>query len=140
MQQDLDKLQKVYQLFVESPHETVPIEMLAELFKFAGYSVSENKLIEIVQECPENGLKFEQFKALCAKLESSELTRAEMEATLKKLSDDEEGYVDVNSLLNIFNSSTHSLSDEEIEEVLALFKPNSEGKVSIDYILSILFK
>lgn len=140
MQQDLDKLQKVYHLFVESPHETVPIEMLGDLFQFAGYSVSENKLMEIVQECPESGLQFEQFKALCAKLESSELTREEMGATLRKLSTEEGGYIDVNSLLSIFNSSSHSLSEEEINEVLSLFKPNAEGKVSIDYILSILFK
>ncbi|KAF9763782.1 Troponin C, skeletal muscle [Nosema granulosis] len=140
IQQEIDKLVKVYQLFVESPNETVPLEMIEELFRFAGFTVTEQRLNEIAREIPESGLKFEHFKLICAELEKTEISRSEMEASLKSLSVDNDGYVDVESLMNIFTTSPHSLSEEEIEEVLSLFKPNAEGKISIDFILSILFK
>jgi Ca2+-binding EF-hand superfamily protein len=114
--------------------------MLGDLFRFAGYTISEQKLNQITSECPEQGLRFEQFKGICSKLEIKELSRDEMQACLKTLATEESDYIEVNSLMSVLSSSQHPLSEEEMEEVVSLFKPNSDGKVSIDYILSILFK
>lgn len=134
-----DRLTKVYQLFVDSPNDTVPKETLKDLFSYAGYVLTEEDLQNIVNYCPEEGMNLDTFTECCSKLEEKEISREEFEKCLRSLTDENSSLIDANTLIAVLDKGKYKLNDEEIEELVGLSKPDAEGKISIDYLLNLIY-
>ncbi|KAK6089519.1 hypothetical protein P3W45_001518 [Vairimorpha bombi] len=134
-----DRLTKVYQLFVESPEETVPLEEIHSLFFHAGFTLCDEELANIKKSCPEKGLPFSQYMNICEDLEKKEITRDELAKCLESISTDGSGNVDANTLINTLSTGSYALDEYEMAEMLRLMNPDANGKVSIVYLMSLIF-
>lgn len=134
-----ERLLKVYQLFVESPQETVPLEELYNLFSHAGFTLTDEDLSNIKKECSEQGLSYAQYMNICEELEKKEITTEELEKCLKSIDTDNSGSVDATTLINTLSTGSYTLDKYEMAEMLRLINPDANGKVSIVYLMSLIF-
>ncbi|EEQ82824.1 hypothetical protein NCER_100397 [Vairimorpha ceranae BRL01] len=137
--ENAERFSKVFQLFVDSPSETVPKEELYNLFSHSGFSLTDESLENLKNKCPENGLPFNEYLIQCEELEKEEISREELQKCLESLCPDNSGFLDANTLINTLSTGKYSLGENELEEMLRLINPDANGKVSIVYLLSLIY-
>ncbi|WUR02773.1 calmodulin [Vairimorpha necatrix] len=134
-----NRLSKVFQLFVDSPHETVHVDDLYKLFSHAGFSLTDKALEKIRQSCPETGLSFSEYLIHCEELQKNEISKEELRQCLESLSSDKSDTVDANTLINTLSTGQYALDEYELAEILRIINPDANGKVSIMYLLSLIY-
>ncbi|KAH9412003.1 hypothetical protein HK407_02g04510 [Ordospora pajunii] len=137
--EETKRLQKVYQLFTESPAEKAPANRLVDILRFAGYIVSESYANELTSSIAGEMLDFRQLVDICERIREREVTRDELQRSFRKLDPESTSYIDTGKLVQILSSGENKLSQEEIVELLNILNPDGDGKICYDLIIKSIF-
>lgn len=137
--EETKRLQKVYQLFAESPVERVSADKLVDILRFAGYIISENYAEELMASIPGETLDFDQLTDVCERIREREVTREELQKSFRRLDTDNTSYIDAGKLVQILSAGENKFSQEEIEELLNILNPDGNGKICYDLIIKNIF-
>ncbi|KAM0671392.1 Ca2+-binding protein [Ordospora colligata] len=137
--EETKRLQKVYQLFTESPAEKVPANRLVDILRFAGYIVSESYADELASSIAGDMLDFRQLTDICERIREREVTRDELQKSFRKLDPECTSYIDTGKLVQILSSGENKLNQEEIVELLNILNPDGDGKICYELIIKSIF-
>ncbi|ADM12278.1 calmodulin [Encephalitozoon intestinalis ATCC 50506] len=137
--EETKRLQKVYQLFAESPTERVPTDRLGDILRFAGYIISESYAEELMASVPGEMFDFSQLVEICEKIREREITREELQKSFRRLDAENTSHIDAGRLVQILSSGENKFSQEEIEELLNILNPDGDGKICYDLIIKNIF-
>lgn len=137
--EETKRLQKVYQLFTDSPTEKIAGDKLIDVLRFAGYIVSEEYVDRIVQSLPGNAFDFDQLLGICEEVREREVTRDELQRSFRKLDVDNTSYIDAGKLVQILSSGENRFDQEELEEILSILSPDGDGKICYELVIKSIF-
>lgn len=137
--EETKRLQKVYQLFTDSPIEKIPGERLVDVLRFAGYIVSESYADELMQSLSGNSFDFDQLLSICERVKEREVTREELQQAFRRLDVDNTSYVDAGKLVQILSSGENKFDQEELEEILSILSPSGDGKICYELVIKSIF-
>ncbi|KAG5858574.1 hypothetical protein KMI_14g19580 [Encephalitozoon hellem] len=137
--EEMKRLQKVYQLFAETPTEKVSTQKLGDILRFAGYIVSESYAEELTASVPGETFDFSQLVDICERIREREITREELQKSFRRLDVDNTSHIDAGRLVQILSSGENKFTEEEIEELLNILNPDGDGKICYDLIIKNIF-
>ncbi|AFN83676.1 calmodulin [Encephalitozoon romaleae SJ-2008] len=137
--EEMKRLQKVYQLFAESPTERVPTERLGDILRFAGYIISEGYAGELMASIPGEMFDFNQLVDICERIREREITREELQKSFRRLDVDNTSHIDAGKLVQILSCGENKFTEEEIEELLNILSPDGDGKICYDLVIKNIF-
>lgn len=137
--EETGRLQKVYQLFTDSPADRIPGEKLADVIRFAGYIVSDAFVDELSQSLPDESFDFSQLQAIVARIKEREITRDELQRSFKRLDANGTSYVDAGKLVQILSSGENRFDQEELEEILSILNPDGDGRICYELVIKSIF-
>jgi Ca2+-binding EF-hand superfamily protein len=127
-EQNLKTLKEIFSIYEEPGKGYISKENVVGMLRCSGF-VLDSKEIENFADLPEEFLDFPQIiEFIKEKFQNKTNLVDELKLLIEKLDTSQQGFVDLQTVVNMLNYGSNSLKDEEIKEILHLFQPQ-DGKI-----------
>lgn len=127
----MDKYNKIFQIFSQQPKNTVNREIVHNLLRQAGYTITDQQNQKLLTKFKEEDVTFEQFIEVAESLDTNIINDESIMAAFKLFDYDNVGFINVGTLKIILQEDGNELDELEIEEIIRLADPDRDGR--IDY-------
>lgn len=131
--------EKIFDLFSQSQSRTVEVSELEKLLLLGGHTVTPAHVKELVCAIGKDRITLDEFLEISTNLGKVDIVKEDLRKAFQALDPSNSGNVALQELVGILREGESQLSASEIEELVEMLEPDSNGMVNYGAFIKSLY-
>ncbi len=127
-----EKYQKIFQLFSRQPGNTVNKELIPNLLRQAGYTITNEEADSIIASIIEDEVDIDKFIEIAESTKNIPVNVNMIRAAFHLYDREKTGYINVGLFKNLLQEEHDRLDDLEVDEIVRFMNPDSDGRINYE--------